>query len=83
MNTLIALGTGAAWLYSPVAVLFPGLFPEGASEPFYDVVAVVIALVVLGQALELRAKGRTSEAIKKRKMRRKPSRYSRRWASKW
>jgi Cu+-exporting ATPase len=65
MNTLISLGTGAAWLYSTVAVLFPGLFPEGTSEPFYDVVAVVIALVVLGQALELRAKGRTSEAIKK------------------
>ncbi|MGB2774588.1 MAG: heavy metal translocating P-type ATPase [Anaerolineae bacterium] len=65
MNTLIALGTGAAWLYSTVAVLFPRLFPEGTSEPFYDVAAVVIALVVLGQALELRAKGRTSEAIKK------------------
>jgi Cu+-exporting ATPase len=65
MNTLIALGTGAAWLYSSVAIIFPGIFPEGTSEPFYDVVAVVIALVVLGQALELRAKGRTSEAIKK------------------
>jgi Cu+-exporting ATPase len=65
MNTLISLGTGAAWLYSTVAILFPGLFPAGTSEPFYDVVAVVIALVVLGQALELRAKGRTSEAIKK------------------
>jgi len=65
MNTLIALGTGAAWLYSTVAISFPRLFPEGTSEPFYDVVAVVIALVVLGQALELRAKGRTSEAIKK------------------
>ena len=65
MNTLIALGTGAAWLYSTVAILFTHLFPEGTSEPFYDVVAVVIALVVLGQALELRAKGRTGEAIKK------------------
>jgi len=65
MNTLITLGTAAAWLYSTFAVLFPGLFPEGTAEPFYDVVAVVIALVVLGQALELRAKGRTSEAIKK------------------
>jgi len=65
MNTLIALGTAAAWLYSTFAILFPGLFPEGTSEPFYDVVAVVIALVMLGQALELRAKGRTSEAIKK------------------
>ncbi len=65
MNTLIALGTTAAWLYSTFTVLFPGIFPKGTSEPFYDVVAVVIALVVLGQALELRAKGRTSEAIKK------------------
>src|SRR5574338_832728 len=65
MNTLIALGTGAAWLYSTIAVLFPAIFPEGTSEPFYDVVAVVIALVVLGQALELRAKGQSSEAIKK------------------
>ncbi len=65
MNTLIALGTSAAWLYSGVAVLFPELFPEGAAEPFYDVVGVVITLVVLGQALELRAKGRTSEAIRK------------------
>ncbi len=65
MNTLIALGTSAAWLYSTFAVVFPHVFPEGTSEPFYDVVAVVIALVVLGQALELRAKGRTNEAIRK------------------
>jgi Cu+-exporting ATPase len=65
MNTLVALGTAAAWLYSTIAVLFPSIFPQGTSEPFFDVVAVVIALVVLGQALELRAKGRTSEAIKK------------------
>ncbi|NOZ24946.1 MAG: copper-translocating P-type ATPase [Nitrospirae bacterium] len=65
MNTLIALGTGMAWLFSTVVVLFPELFPENAREPYFDVVSVVIALVVLGQALELRAKGRTSEAIKK------------------
>jgi len=65
MNTLIALGTGAAWLYSTIAIAFPSVFPEGTSEPFYDVVAVVIALVVLGQALELRAKGQSSSAIKK------------------
>ncbi len=65
MNTLIALGTGAAWLYSTFAIAFPAVFPEGTSEPFYDVVAVVIALVVLGQALELRAKGQSSMAIKK------------------
>ena len=65
MNTLIALGTAAAWLYSTFAILFPAVFPEGTSEPFYDVVSVVIALVVLGQALELRAKGQSSSAIKK------------------
>ena len=65
MNTLIALGTAAAWLYSTFAILFPMVFPEGTSEPFFDVVSVVIALVVLGQALELRAKGQSSEAIKK------------------
>ena len=65
MNTLIAVGTGAAWLYSTFVILFPSVFPEGTAEPFYDVVAVVIALVVLGQALELRAKGQSSAAIKK------------------
>ena len=65
MNTLIALGTGAAWVYSSVAILWPSLFPEGTANPFYDVATVVTALVVLGQAIEVRAKGRTSEAIKK------------------
>lgn len=65
MNTLIALGTSAAWLYSTVALLIPTLFPAGTAEPFYDVTAVVTALVVLGQALEVRAKGQTSQAIRK------------------
>ena len=65
MNTLIGLGTGAAWVYSTVAVLLPRLFPAGTAEPFYDVTAVVITLVILGQALEVRAKGRTSDAIRK------------------
>jgi Cu+-exporting ATPase len=65
MNTLIGLGTSAAWLYSVVAIAFPDILPEGTAEPFFDVVAVVIALVVLGQALEVRAKGRTSAAIRK------------------
>lgn len=65
MNTLIAVGTGAAWIYSTVAILLPGLFPAGTAEPFYDVAAVVVTLVLLGQALEVRAKGRTSEAIRK------------------
>jgi Cu+-exporting ATPase len=65
MNTLIALGTSAAWIYSTVALAFPSLFPEGTATPFYDVTAVVTALVVLGQALEIRAKGQTSQAIRK------------------
>ncbi|MDX2416421.1 MAG: copper-translocating P-type ATPase [Xanthomonadales bacterium] len=66
MNTLIASGITAAWLYSAVAVLFPQWFPEQAlAEAFWDVATVVVALVVLGMALEVKAKGRTSEAIKK------------------
>ncbi|MBT8439271.1 MAG: heavy metal translocating P-type ATPase, partial [Gammaproteobacteria bacterium] len=66
MHTLIASGITAAWLYSAVAVLFPQWFPEQAlAEAFWDVATVVVALVVLGMALEVKAKGRTSEAIKK------------------
>ncbi|MCB0261410.1 MAG: heavy metal translocating P-type ATPase, partial [Calditrichaeota bacterium] len=66
MHTLIATGITSAWLYSTVAVLFPGIFPEASlADQFYDVVFVVVALVVLGMALEIRAKGKSSEAIKK------------------
>jgi P-type Cu+ transporter len=66
MHTLIAIGITAAWLYSTVAVIFPRIYPTPElAEVFYDVTTVVTALVVLGLALELRAKGRTSEAIKK------------------
>jgi len=66
MHTLIAIGITAAYLYSVVAVAFPGLFPRmELAEVFWDVTTVVVALVVLGLALEIKAKGRTSEAIKK------------------
>jgi Cu+-exporting ATPase len=66
MHTLIALGISAAYLYSVVAVAFPSLFPRmELAEVFWDVTTVVVALVVLGLALEIKAKGRTSEAIKK------------------
>ncbi|HEU5394188.1 MAG TPA: cation transporter, partial [Candidatus Methylomirabilis sp.] len=66
MHTLIALGTGVAWIYSTIALLFPQLFPASEfTEVYYDVTVVVTALVVLGLAMELKAKGRTSEAIKK------------------
>ncbi len=66
MHTLIAIGVTAAFVYSVVAVVYPQMFPTAAlAEVFWDVTTVVIALVVLGLALELKAKGRTSEAIKK------------------
>jgi Cu+-exporting ATPase len=66
MHTLIATGITAAYAYSLVAVIDPGIFPkEKYAEVYFDVVAVVTALVVLGLALELKAKGRSSEAIRK------------------
>ena len=65
MDTLIAVGLGSAWSYSVVATVAPHLFPAGTAEPFWDVIAVVTGLVVLGQALEMRARGRTSEAVKR------------------
>ncbi len=66
MHTLIAVGTGVAWIYSTIAMLFPQIFPSQAfTDVYYDVTVVVTALVVLGLAMELKAKGRTSEAIKK------------------
>ena len=66
MYTLIAMGTGVAWLYSTIALLFPGLFPESKfTEVYYDVTVVVTALVVLGLAMEVKARGRSSEAIRK------------------
>ena len=66
MHTLIATGISAAYLYSLVAVIDPGIFPdEKYAEVYFDVTAVVTALVVLGMALEIKAKGRSSEAIRK------------------
>ncbi len=66
MHTLIAIGTGTAWLYSTVALLAPQLFPsEAFTDVYYDVTVVVTALVVLGMAMEIKARGRTSDAIKK------------------
>ena len=64
MDTLVALGTGAAWLYSTAAVALPDLFPAGSGRPFYEAVAAVITLVVLGQAIESRARGRTDRALR-------------------
>ena len=64
MDTLIALGTGAAWLYSTVVAVAPGLFPAGTAGMYFDVAVIVIALIVLGQALEMRAKSRSGAAIR-------------------
>jgi P-type Cu+ transporter len=66
MYTLIAVGISAAWLYSTVAVWWPSIFPKASfAQEYYDVSAVVVALVTLGMALEVKAKGRSSEAIRK------------------
>jgi len=65
MNTLIALGTGTAWLYSMVVVLAPGIVPEMARHVYFEATAMIIGLINLGLALELKARGRTSQAIKR------------------
>ena len=67
MNTLIAVGTSAAYVYSAAAALFPGFFESGGIEPqvYFDTSAVIITLILFGKLLEARAKGQTSEAIKK------------------
>jgi len=65
MDTLIAIGMAAAWIYSCAVTVAPDWFPTGTAEPFWDVIPVVIGLVVLGQALEMRARGRTSQAVQR------------------
>ena len=70
MFSLIALGTGAAWLYSVVGTVAPHLFPaelrlpDGAVQIYFEAAAVITVLVLLGQVLELRAREKTSGAIK-------------------
>ncbi len=70
MFTLIAVGTGVAYLYSVVATVAPGIFPEtfrshgGAVAVYFELAAVITVLVLLGQVLELRAREATSGAIK-------------------
>jgi Cu+-exporting ATPase len=64
MNTLVAVGTSAAYLYSAVATLAPGLF-DGRADVYFETSALIVTLVLLGRLLEARARGRTGEAIKK------------------
>ncbi len=67
MNTLIAVGTSAAYIYSVTATVFPSFFETGGIKPevYFDTSALIIVLIILGRLLEARAKGQTSEAIKK------------------
>jgi len=67
MNTLIAVGTGAAYLYSLVSTFAPGAFAAAGrpGDVYYEAVSAIIALILLGRLLEARAKGRTSEAIRR------------------
>ena len=65
MDTLIALGTGSAWLYSMVVVAMPELLPELARHLYFEATAMIIGLISLGQALEVKARGRTSADIQR------------------
>ncbi len=65
MDTLVALGTGAAWLYSIVVNIWPELFPEQARHLYYEASAMIIGLINLGHALEQRARQRSSKALER------------------
>mgnify|MGYP003675747861 CR=1 FL=1 len=65
MDTLVAMGTGTAWLYSMAVVLFAPWLPDIAQGIYFEASAMVIGLILLGNALELRARGRTSNALKR------------------
>ena len=65
MNSLVALGTGAAWAYSMVALIAPGAMPEGARAVYFEAAAVIVVLILVGRWLEARARGRTGAAIRR------------------
>ncbi len=65
MDTLIALGTSSAWIYSMVIVAMPQWVPELAQHAYFEAAAIIVALINLGAALEMRARGKTSQAIKR------------------
>lgn len=65
MDTLIALGTGTAWVYSMAVIAVPELIPDMARHVYFEATAMIIGLINLGLALEVKARGRTSEAIKR------------------
>ncbi|SIT02349.1 Cu+-exporting ATPase [Roseivivax lentus] len=63
MNSLVAVGTGAAWGYSVIATFLPGALPEGVRAVYFEAAAVIVVLILIGRWLEARAKGRTGAAI--------------------
>jgi Cu+-exporting ATPase len=63
MDALVALGTGAAWLYSSLATLAPGLFPIGAAQVYFEAAGMIVLLILTGRWLEARARGRAGAAI--------------------
>ncbi|WP_339773766.1 heavy metal translocating P-type ATPase [uncultured Paraglaciecola sp.] len=65
MDTLIALGTGTAWAYSMIVLIAPNMLPEVARHVYFEASAMIIGLINLGLAFEVKARGRTSEAIKR------------------
>jgi Cu+-exporting ATPase len=65
MDTLIALGTGTAWIYSMAVIAFPEQIPVMAKHAYFEASAIIIALINFGAAMEMRARGKTSEAIKR------------------
>ncbi|MGY6630914.1 MAG: heavy metal translocating P-type ATPase [Wenzhouxiangella sp.] len=65
MNSLVAVGTGAAWAYSVVATFAPQWMPEGTANVYYEPAAVIVTLILLGRLLEGRARGRTGAAIER------------------
>ena len=65
MNSLVMLGSSAAWTYSVVAVFFTGLLPEGTANVYFEASAVIITLILAGRYLEARARGRASDAIRR------------------
>jgi P-type Cu+ transporter len=65
MHSLVVIGTSAAWGYSVVATFLPSVLPEGTANVYFEASAVIVTLILLGRYLEAKAKGRTSEAIKR------------------
>ncbi len=65
MNALVAMGTGAAWVFSTIATFLPAVLPAGTRAVYFEAAAVIVTLILLGRFLEARAKGKTGEAIRR------------------